>query len=276
MARHAVLHSTWLCALTIALAGCGGSGDEAAIVEEFVPPAAVTGPPGGAAPGPRVPTAPRGTRCLAGRAISYRDRLRATAVELLKPTAAFRRPGGAVVSRFDVLNQNGVPTVFRVLEARAGRDCAPRWYRVQLPIRPNGATGWIRASGLRLYRVDTRIEIDLSDRRVVVLRGDEVVERVPAAIGKASTPTPTGEYYVNQRLLTNDPSGPWGPGGIGISAFSPVLVDWEQGGPIAIHGTNQPHTVGKDASFGCLRVYNADLRRLMELAPPGTPVSIRH
>ena len=156
-----------------------------------------------------------------------------------------------------------------------GKDCSATWYRVQLPIRPNGAQGWVRAADVRSYRVDFEILVDLSDRRLTVFRRGEVVVRVPTGIGRPATPTPTGSYYVNQRLLAADATGPWGPGGIGISAFSPVLTDWAQGGPIAIHGTNEPWTIGTAASHGCLRIANDVLARLIRLVPDGTPVRIR-
>jgi lipoprotein-anchoring transpeptidase ErfK/SrfK len=146
---------------------------------------------------------------------------------------------------------------------------------VQLAIRPNGAEGWVRADQVRRYRVEFRILVDLSDRTVTVYRGDELVAETQAAIGKPETPTPTGSFYVNQRILAADPTGPWGPGGIGISAFSPVLTGWAQGGPIAIHGTNQPESIGHAASNGCLRIDNVLLERLIHLVPDGTPVRIR-
>ena len=61
------------------------------------------------------------------------------------------------------------------------------------------------------------------------LQGRRGALRTRTAVGKPETPTPTGSFYVNQRLLTSDPSGPFGPGGIGISAFSPVLTGWAAG-----------------------------------------------
>ncbi|MCZ7588607.1 MAG: L,D-transpeptidase [Gaiella sp.] len=194
---------------------------------------------------------------------------------LRRAAAAHSAPGGRVVARFGRLNVNRVRTTFRVLAARVGPDCRPTWYHVQLPIRPNGARGWVRADAAQPYAVDFRIVADLSDRTVSVYRGDRLVVTTSAAIGKPATPTPTGSFYVNQRLLAADPTGPWGPGGIGISAFSPVLVDWVQGGPIAIHGTNRPETIGEAASNGCLRIDNGVLERLIELIPEGTPVRIR-
>lgn len=261
-------------ALAAVTAGCGSTASQEATTvvtradeRRPTPPEAAVRKSTVSAPAPR--------RCLAGAVRRLNGGERATALVLDRPTTAHRTPGGVVLARFGKLNVNGVPTVFRALETRTGADCAPAWYRVQLPIRPNGATGWIKATGTHSYTVDTRITIDLSERRVSVYRRGRLVERVAAGIGKPATPTPLGRYYVNQRLLAADPTGPWGPGGIGISAFSPVLVDWVQGGPIAIHGTNRPESIGLRVSFGCVRVANDDLRRLMKLAPPGTPVQIR-
>jgi lipoprotein-anchoring transpeptidase ErfK/SrfK len=208
-----------------------------------------------------------------GETRSYEDV--GVALVLRRAAAAYAAPGGAVVARFGRVNENGVGTTFRALAARLDARCRPQWYRAQLPIRPNGAQGWVEAAAVRRYAVDFRIVVDLSDRRITVFRRGAVVARTVTAIGARETPTPTGSYYVNQRLLAPDPTGPWGPGGIGISAFSPVLVDWPQGGPIAIHGTNAPWTIGRAASNGCLRIDNDVLERLIHLVPDGTPVRIQ-
>ena len=172
-------------------------------------------------------------------------------------------------------NVNGVPTVLGVIGARVGRDCRPTWYRVQLPVKPNEATGWVRAADVRVGAVRTRVLVDLSERRVTLFREGKPVFSTQAAIGSDATPTPTGAYYVNQRLVPSDPGGPFGPGAIGISAFSEVLTGWVQGGPVAIHGTNRPELVGQAISNGCIRVANADLRRLWRDTPAGTPVVVR-
>jgi lipoprotein-anchoring transpeptidase ErfK/SrfK len=141
-------------------------------------------------------------------------------------------------------------------------------------MRPNGATGYVRAAQVEVGFVRTRIEVDLSRRRITLYRDGRAVLSTTTAIGSSLTPTPTGRYYVNQRLVPADASGPFGPGAIGISAFSPVLTGWAQGGPIAIHGTNQPWTIGRALSNGCLRVRNDVLRRLFAATPAGTPVDI--
>ncbi len=189
---------------------------------------------------------------------------------------AYRRPGSRPFASFGRRNQNGFPTVFRVLAARRAPDCSPRWYRVQLPIRPNGVTGYVAAAAVHTGRVRSRVLIDVSARKLTLFRSGRRVLRTTVAVGSSATPTPIGRYYVNQRLIPQDPAGPFGPGAIGISAYSTVLTGWTQGGPIAIHGTNEPWAIGRAVSNGCIRVRNAVLRRLWAAAPAGTPVLIRH
>ena len=187
---------------------------------------------------------------------------------------AYRRPGRRPFASFGHLNRNEFPTIFRVLAAVRRRDCSAGWYRVQLPLRPNGVTGFVRASAVSLGRVKTRIRVDVSARRLTLYRDGRPVLRTVVAVGARATPTPTGSYYVNQRLVPTDPSGPYGPGALGISAFSSVLTHWAQGGPVAIHGTNEPSSIGRAASNGCIRVRNRVLRRLFASTPAGTPVTI--
>ena len=202
-------------------------------------------------------------------------RLAAVAAVVVRPTTARRAPAGAALEHFALKNANGAPTVFGVLGERVDRACRPTWLHVQLPIRPNGATGWVRAADVVTARVHTRILVDLSRRQVSLYKAGRLVLRATAAVGSPATPTPTGRYYVNQRLVPTDPTGPFGPGAVGISAFSPVLTGWAQGGPIAIHGTNEPWSIGHDVSNGCIRLPNRVLRRLFSATPSGTPVIIR-
>jgi lipoprotein-anchoring transpeptidase ErfK/SrfK len=188
---------------------------------------------------------------------------------------AYRKPGASRLASFGPENVNGVPTVFAVLQKRVDARCVVQWYRVQLPVKPNGRTGWVRASDVELAPVTTRIEVDLSERRVTLFDRGRRVLSATAAIGSPQTPTPTGRYYVNQRLVPEDDSGPFGPGAIGISAFSEVLTGWTQGGPIAIHGTNRPDLLGRAVSNGCIRVRNDLLRKLFDRTLTGTPVTVR-
>jgi lipoprotein-anchoring transpeptidase ErfK/SrfK len=209
-----------------------------------------------------------------GRAMQLGDETTAYVAYPRAPVRSLKAPGGNANHRFSVRNVNGVSTAFGVLAVVRNRDCSPAWYRVQLPVRPNGATGYVAANAVKVRAVRTRLEIDLSRRRVSFFKDGRLVLATTAGIGAPQTPTPTGRYYVNQRLLAADPSGAFGPGGIGISGFSPVLIDWAQGGPIAIHGTNDPSSVGRSVTHGCIRIENRLVRRLLRTTETGSPVDI--
>src|SRR5689334_9247337 len=243
--------------LLLLLAGCGG---EAAKHAQAKPPAP-----------PRLPE----RTCTAGAVRHLGSPKVAYAAVVRSRAAVSSQPGGRVFARYGRLNQNGVPTIFSIRGVRVDRLCHPATYLVQIPRRPNGATGWVAARQVAVEPIHTRILVDLSQKRVTLYRSGKRVLSATAAIGSSATPTPTGSFYVNQRLIPTDPHGPFGPGAVGISAFSDVLTGWTQGGPIAIHGTNEPWSIGKAVSNGCIRLPNAVLRRVFRLALAGTPVVVR-
>ena len=168
-----------------------------------------------------------------------------------------------------------MPTVFGVVARRVEESCKPSWYQVRLPRRPNGRLGWVRAADVTVGEVRTRILVDLSERRVTLFRSGKRVLTTRAAVGSPSTPTPKGTFYVDQRLYSNDPGGPFGPSAVGIAAYSEVLTGWTQGGPIAIHGTNRPDLIGQAVSNGCVRVRNEVVKRIFDATLSGTPVVIQ-
>jgi len=218
--------------------------------------------------------APEAKRCRPGAQQTLGSPARAFAAVVRTHARAYRRPGAGPLARFGRLNINGVPTVLAVRAAVLRRDCRAAWYRVQLPIKPNGIVGYVPARDVALGRVRTRIAVDLSEKRLVYYRDGRPLLRIRVGIGSEATPTPTGSFYVNQRFREN-PDGPYGPAAIGISAYSTVLTWWAQGGPVAIHGTNRPATIGRAASNGCIHVDNATVLRLFRMTPAGTPVVIR-
>ena len=229
---------------------------------------------GGAAAGWGADSAPK-PRCVAGSLESLVTWQRTFVAVARGRVEAFHTPRRGRLASFTRENVNGARNVFAVRAQLVDRRCRARWYRVQLPMRPNGVTGWIRASDVIVRPVTTRIIVDLSDRRVSLFERGRRVLSVTAAVGSPSTPTPVGSFYVNQRLIPVNPDGPFGPAAIGISAFSEVLTWWPQGGPVAIHGTNRPDLIGLRASNGCIRIRNDVLRRLFRAAVAGTPVTIR-
>ncbi len=187
----------------------------------------------------------------------------------------YRKSGRQPLARFRKLNQNGYPTTFSIVGAIVNKTCGASWYRVKLPMRPNGVVGYVRPADVRVEKVRTRIVVDVSARKLAFYRGRRLVLTTPVAVGAPSTPTPIGRFYVNQRLLPTTPFGPFGPAALGVSAFSDVLTGWTQGGPIGIHGTNQPWSIGRAVSNGCIRVPNATLRKIFDATLGGSPVVIR-
>jgi len=150
------------------------------------------------------------------------------------------------------------------------------WLQVQVNIRPNGTTAWVRQSDVALRRVPNRIIVELGARRLTVLHGNDVLAQHPVAIGAPSGPTPTGEFYIDATVHIANANGPYGVGQLSVSGFSDVYSSFGGGiGQIAMHGTNNPSAIGGTVSHGCIRLLNAAWTQVASLAPNGTPVSIR-
>ena len=271
MARYRVLVRVLLLLLLASAVAAGAGATEAAGVIPRDPVIGVSASKDSDAEKPKKAA----ERCRPGSIKRVGTARTSYAAVVRKRAIAFRRPGESELARFGPMNINGVPTVFAVLAKRVDRHCGVSWYRVQLPMKPNGITGWVRPYAVNVLPVTTRIQVDLSARRVTLFVRGKAVLSAKAAVGTRATPTPTGRYYVNQRLIPSDRSGPFGPGALGISAFSEVLTGWTQGGPIAIHGTNRPYLLGQAVSNGCIRIHNDKLVRLFRRALAGTPVTVR-
>ena len=119
------------------------------------------------------------------------------------------------------------------------------------------------------------MSIDLATRRVTAYRDGRAVRRFPAVVGSPTTPTPTGEFFVEETLRMQ-PGEPGGPFALALSARSDVFQEFEGGpGQIAVHGRdNLGGTLGTAASHGCVRLATASIDWLAARIRPGTPVSI--
>lgn len=107
-----------------------------------------------------------------------------------------------------------------------------------------------------------RIIVDLSDRHLHLLDGDIVVRSFPVGIGKMLSKTPLGEFTIVNKAP--NPGGPFGAFWMGLSRPH-----------YGIHGTNNPSSIGKEVSLGCIRMYNTDVLQLARMVPIGTRVTIR-
>lgn len=109
----------------------------------------------------------------------------------------------------------------------------------------------------------TRVEIDRSIRRLYFHTGDQKVNTYQVAMGKSATPTPLGAYRVVNKVV--NPGGVLGTRWMGLDIPN---------GPYGIHGTNNPSSIGKYISNGCIRMHNPDVEVLFPMVSIGTPVII--
>ena len=166
-------------------------------------------------------------------------------------------------------NEVGAPLTFLVRERQG------EWLRVLLPVRPNGATGWIRGSDVRLASHRYKIKVALGAHQLVVTDGLKTILDTPVGVGKTDTPTPGGLYYTKELMQPPNPNGAYGHFAYGLSGFSNVITSFQGGdGVIGIHGTNDPSSIGKDMTHGCLRISNQAIDFLAKRLPLGVPVEI--
>lgn len=196
---------------------------------------------------------------------------------LLVSQTAFATPSTASTSRGIVPKLRPITedrTVLPVVAHRQGSD-GERWLHVRLPGRPNGHTGWIRERGTSLDTTPWRLRIERAKRRVLVLRDGIVVRTLSAVVGAPSTPTPRGEFFVEE-AVTLGPGEVGAPFALALSARSTVFQEFAGGpGQIALHGlANVGGTLGTAASHGCVRLDDAAMRWLVHRIGPGVPVTI--
>jgi len=117
--------------------------------------------------------------------------------------------------------------------------------------------------------------VSIPDRQLAVLENGRVLRTFPVSVGASSSPSPTGDFQIINRVLnptyyhpgTVIPPGddnPIGPRWLGINKKG-----------FGIHGTNEPRSIGKAASHGCIRMRNADIRQFFTMVRAGDLVRIR-
>jgi hypothetical protein len=196
---------------------------------------------------------------------------------LLHRTVARSRPSTSAraVARLAAFTSDD--TVNLVLLTARATDAKGRiWYRVRLPILPNGSTGWVQDAALTTTRaVSTYLVVFRKLFTATLYRGGRPVFRTRVGVGKPYWPTPRGNFYIRE-VLTGVTDPMYGPVAFGTSARSGVLTDWHGGGGvIGIHGTDEPGLIPGRPSHGCVRVRNRDIERLYERTPIGTPLLIK-
>jgi lipoprotein-anchoring transpeptidase ErfK/SrfK len=177
---------------------------------------------------------------------------------------------GRTITRLHYHTEDGPLEVYIALRSRIVKKVA--WIQIRIPGRPNGRTGWVREDALGpLVVVRTALRINRTTLKATLYRNGKKVWQSPVGVGKASTPTPAGRFWIRERMKAlGSAYGPWA---FGTSAYS-ILSDWPGGGVVGIHGTNEPSLIPGRPSHGCVRVPNSKVIQLARLMPIGTPVRI--
>ena len=188
-------------------------------------------------------------------------------------TSSSRAPGGLPLGSLPAKNPFGAAEVLAVI-GRQG-DGTAAWLQVELPVRPNGSSGWIPAGGVALTETYYRVAVSLTAHTLTVSDAGKVVLTTPVAVGQPATPTPPGSTYLWELIRPDDPTGPYGPYIFGLAEYSDAYSVFNGGdAQIGIHGQDEPWSIGLAASNGCVRLPNQVITDLAGLLPLGTPVAI--
>ena len=162
-----------------------------------------------------------------------------------------------------------IPQVFLV------KDQINGWTKVLLPQRPNGSTGWLRDTDITVAPNPYRIVVRLGDHSITVTKATDTVYQGTVAIGKPSTPTPVGEFYLRILVRSPDPNSVYGPYAYGLSSYSETLDTFAgSDAQVGIHGNNDASVLGSDVTSGCVRIDNDTITMLAKQLPLGTPVEV--
>ena len=188
----------------------------------------------------------------------------------IKPSRTSRSAGEVSEVRPITLERTVLPVVAATKDAHG-----EQWLEVLLPGRPDSHTGWIEANQTTPTATGWRIVVHLTTRQVVVFSNGHVVRTFLSVVGKPSTPTPTGHFFVEETVPL-PPSGSGAPFALALSARSNALAQFDGGpGQVALHGiANIGGTPGTAVSHGCVRLTTADISWLGSHISSGVPVTI--
>jgi lipoprotein-anchoring transpeptidase ErfK/SrfK len=114
---------------------------------------------------------------------------------------------------------------------------------------------------MELFFMVKWIDVSTSQHQLKLFDGNRLIQAYPIAVGKILTPTPSGTYTIINKQ--RNPGGPFGVLWMGLSKPH-----------YGIHGTNNPASIGKNVSHGCIRMFNHDVLELSSRVPIGTRVFI--
>ena len=131
---------------------------------------------------------------------------------------------------------------------------------------------------------DYSVQINIPSKTLEVWDGDTVVKTYPVGVGRKNFPTPTGNFKVISKFSSPTWENPYKAAGearIYPGKKNPLGTRWigfhrNLMGEYGIHGTNEPNSVGKVCSHGCIRMKINNSEDLYDTVPLGTPVTVTY
>jgi lipoprotein-anchoring transpeptidase ErfK/SrfK len=146
------------------------------------------------------------------------------------------------------------------------------WLKLNLPVRPLGQRGWIRASAAQIAPTRFHIVVNRSTHVLKLFKGSKRIFQTRVATGRPDRRTPRGTFYVAAKYVPHFNAL---VSGYALELSAPAgLPDFEFGGVIGIHGTPATSSLGHNASNGCIRVATWAVLHLRNVVPLGTPVHV--
>ena len=158
------------------------------------------------------------------------------------------------IVRTDWLTPDGFPELYLLLKQTTDAK-GHVWVELRIPGRPNGRVGWVprRALG-KFHLTHELIVVNREKTRMYLYRKGRRIWSAPVGVGKPSTPTPTGHFWIRERFRVSNPSSGYYPFAFGTTDYS-TLSDWPGGGVVGIHGPYfDPHGIPGHISHGCIRL----------------------
>jgi lipoprotein-anchoring transpeptidase ErfK/SrfK len=164
------------------------------------------------------------------------------------------------------------PRYALAVAVKRGQKGKPAWYKITVPGRPNGRTGWVQAKQVAIRPVPWQVVVFRGSRVIQLWKKNQLVYTSKVAVGASGMETPIGLYYVTVRFrpVTQPFLGTFA---FETSAYS-KLSEWPGGGVVGLHGTTSPQLLGQAVSHGCIRISNETANFLRDRIPLGTPIRV--
>ena len=181
-----------------------------------------------------------------------------------------------VITHLHWYTEDGFPEIYLLLRAHWD-DQGREWVQLRIPGRPNGRTGWVLRSALASFHITHQLlVVNRAAMHMYFYYDGRRIWSAPIGVGKRSTPTPRGHFWIRERFVITDPSNGYYPYAFGTADYS-TLTDWPGGGVVGIHGpygASWSQIPGR-ISHGCIRLHVPDDFWLGAHLHLGTPLWVK-